>query len=385
MTEGVLEASSGGGSTPIRGKILLDDNTKDDFTVGDERYLRAGNVETNVDKFDIDLWDEAGAVRIASQNVVNRFSGPSYKSTSVMIDYHAGTNVIFASALNSNTAGYTIKHSYSLDKGVTWNYTEAGPNAHASGSCKPNYSSGRWCFGVHGSPNVTSTNDLGLTWNSVDAGTGGNIFGVLGDETAIVAWSNAGNARRSTDGGLTWKNVPTLVGSNTYFQALVLRADLWVLFTYDDVRVSTDQGLTWTSHSNTTPHQTHQGHKVFTDGVDLLQYGLNSHPVIMWKSNDGINWTDTGLRTTDGSVYAGHTIAIASNIHWNGEMWGHDGQFSKDLLAWENQVDLGSYSASVNVDNTFASISSNFSTIYKLLNFAGTREESTKEAFTRIS
>lgn len=385
MTEGVLK-TSGGGTTPIRGKRLFDSNTKDDFTVEGERYLRHGNVETDTDKFDLNIWDESGAVLTASQNVIKRYSGSSYNSTPIMIAYDIGTDVIFATARNSSSSTSTIYHSYSTDKGVTWNYTEAAPQAHASGSCKPNYSAGRWCFGVHNSPNVTSTDDLGLTWTSVDAGTGGNIFGVIGDGDAIVAWSSTGNSRRSTDGGLTWSNVTTLVGSNTYFQAIALKASLWVIFSYDDVRISTNQGLSWTSYTGTTPHDTQTGYKVFTNGVDFFQYSLNDHPIVLWKSSDGVNWVDSGVRTSDGSSYdAQHSIGISDSIHWNGGMWGHNGKFSKDLLVWEDQVDLGSYFASVNVDNTFASISSSFSTIHKLLSFAGTRAESTEEEFTRIS
>lgn len=89
--------------------------------------------------------------------------------------------------------------------------------------------------------------DQGETWETLDTGYSGHLYGVLGlSDSTLLAYGFAGNAFRSDDGGKTWKALPRLT-TKTLVGGCALPDGRVVLLAADrSLFVSHDLGRTFT-------------------------------------------------------------------------------------------------------------------------------------------
>jgi alpha-tubulin suppressor-like RCC1 family protein len=137
------------------------------------------------------------------------------------------------------------------------------------------------------------------------------------DNTFIAVSSSNARAARSTDGGLTWSNLPAVVtatGNLSFFRGIAYGAGKWVAVGYNtgdnsgalNGAYSTDDGVTWTAISNiqtATPTRIR-----FVNGIFVI-CGLSDFNSY---SNDGVTWTSNVVA---GGGYNMNDIAYGNSTY----------------------------------------------------------------------
>lgn len=380
-----------GGSVPIRGIQEFGSTTPADYTTSaGERFLRRGFVEIDTNNFDTAIWNETWGIvtdrnpdgaKITQADNDTHAKNANYSSVSNEVLIVNGQSTLIASgSLISTDGGDTFN--------ITANFPEVARNTSAT---YPVHSQGNWSVASHSSANVMVTADSGASWTQYDTGLT-SIFGHMGNETAIVVWGSSGNGRRSTDGGITWSNT-TGSSLTSSFQIPIIVGSNWYIFNLStDMRKSSDNGDTWTSHSDVLLGTGH----VFSDGVKLYQHANDSDfPITLYESTDGLIWTGLQIPIDLSGDFVENTIGINSKVIKIGSLWIHSfssgstgtSWFSKDAVNWKTYVN--------NDDGTGTSLSyrlggaiiynTNFSidTIEDIL-FAGDYEKSSEPAGQKL-
>jgi hypothetical protein len=137
------------------------------------------------------------------------------------------------------------------------------------------------------------------------------------DNTFIAVSSSNARAARSTDGGLTWSNLPAVVtatGNLSHFRGIAYGAGKWVAVGYNtgtssgalNGAYSTDDGVTWTAISNI---QTASPARIrFVNGIFVI-CGLSDQNSY---SNDGVTWTSNVVA---GGGYNMNDIAYGNSVY----------------------------------------------------------------------
>lgn len=329
MSETVEDLGGVGGSVHIKGtQGFTSDTDIDHVTRTGERFLRRGSVDTNIANFDTSIWNKFGVV-----------------TTGLELNYPMASDNTHAKAANYSTVSEQVlfigldgSHPcvISKDGGVNYQYTTNLPaQADYNKNVSPYHSAGNWVVAQKSSSNVMVTQDSGDSWLSVNTGLNGSIYGIVGDEIAIVVWSTTGYARRSIDGGLTWSDVTSLTGSNVFASPIVTN-NYWFIIQSSNIYRSSDNGATWDYVGGALPSGVTA---FFTDGISIFAPAhYQDKPVDLWKSIDGETWSDSGVSLDE----SGDTFALGFSVNDKrvkiGEQWIHasGGFVSKDGLNWKD-------------------------------------------------
>lgn len=335
MIETDLKASSGGGTEIRETKSFCSSTPRDYTNVDGQRYLIKGDVETDDSKFDTEIWNELDIV--TTRALVGYRTGDNLNLSRGVVGANANEIWWFTT---KDTLGKTYAPSISVDGGLNYSTPSVliDPEINTSDSCLPIFSQGWMICGSKSSATISRSNDLAQSWEEIDTGLPGNVLGMIGNGDAIVVWSNSGKARRSVNGGASWSDVDTLIGSNTFRQPTVLN-NLWVIINNSaDVWTSNDLGLTWTYGSNKLP----TGVVSFiSDGTKMYSPSHSSdYPVKLWESTDGMVWLDSGIQTDDSGDYIQRTTTVgerALKLGGANGMWvSNAGYVSRDGLNWKD-------------------------------------------------
>lgn len=321
MTKGILEASASG-SVPIRGLVRFDENTPNDFSIDDARYLRRGVVETDITKFDTNIWPETFPVKINEESIRPLGSTIQMGHKSIGARSSNGQIVIPNVAAGSFEALVSNANDVNFKKSL-----QKLPQINTS--TPTIFSAGYFIQAAYGSSNVVISNDLYDSYTEVNTGLASNIVGMIGNEIAIVAWASSGVARRSTDGGQTWSDISTLNSSSSYRGDV--KGSTFLLVKSATIYTSNDNGETWANHGNINPSG---GEYPFNDGVHFYTVAFTSGSKLVYKSVDGVNWNDGEILKGDlpisSPIYANcfNGIFIA-RANTNQTLW-----LSKDCITW---------------------------------------------------
>jgi hypothetical protein len=229
----------------------------------------------------------------------------------------------------------------STDGGDTWTTTtDELPALAIGGVCVSPFDSdivliatGEGTFNADrvGGVGILKSTDAGQTWSttnlsySVDSGTGFHCLEVSPNTGTYLAGANDG-LWRSTDEGDTWTEVN---GSSSYFdvkwnpghtRVYTARGSVWGGV---DFRVSTDDGLSWSSISSGLPTASSRSKTklavtadeptwVYTHIIDANSYGTLG---VYRSTNDGANWTsrNTSTNMAGGQGWYNATIVVDPN------------------------------------------------------------------------
>lgn len=236
--------------------------------------------------------------------------------------------------------------------GVTWKQVPVSLNAqflgHLIGHQSVAFNDQIWNLGgMDGEPvgrfhPLNSVSQDGMTWSNMDSV---QVFGNRCDHAAIVyknkLWVMGGRALVpgpiggfgyrsiqdiwSSSDGRTWDLVTAgnFPGENG-FAVVVFQNKLWSIGGLTDLHEpigvwSSDDGVTWTQASGTSPLPTVQGHTALVYAGKLWVIGGNNENWErrgeVWNSDDGINWNKVAYKAPFGTI-AGHRSLVFADRMW---------------------------------------------------------------------
>lgn len=176
------------------------------------------------------------------------------------------------------------------------------------------------------------TSPDGINWTSQSSGTTSAIHGLAHDGTKWMAIGSSASARTSPD-GITWTETG---GTPSVNNQLTYGDGYWVTWLSTSVKVSTDDGVTWSSP--TADNDFHVNMVRYLNGYFVAALGFQKG--IMWTLDPTLplaSWTQVDV-TPDGFNDGGTSLAVEGVEYDNGVYMavGTYGFFatSTDLASW---------------------------------------------------
>ena len=205
----------------------------------------------------------------------------------------------------------------SVDGGVYWHYTAPidGYDLRALSAS----SSTLWAAGEHGV--ILKSQDMGKTWESIDAGTDKNINDIfsLGGSNSWIAGDN-GILLRTKDGGATWSMLPSGVTSN--LNAIKLFSDGAHGIAAGDsgvILLTADGGDSWQAKTGTVPATTSLkdihlfGTKAWLVGTDGRVY-FSEDQGNTWTVQRSLGFPITRIELAPGQDQVGWLVGLDGRI-----------------------------------------------------------------------
>jgi photosystem II stability/assembly factor-like uncharacterized protein len=178
---------------------------------------------------------------------------------------------------------------YSTNGGADWQLSQVGDPAVVLHGIDFVDNQNGWTVGEGAGGKIYHSTDGGVTWQPQVEPSGQRVFGVdaLNPQTVMIVGGGTyfTIARRSTDGGHTWTDMPVPLNDSMFLDIYFVNATTgWIVGLDGGIAKSTDGGLTWTAQ-----------HPPVTYGLTTVRF---SDPLNGWAGG----YYGALLHTTDGGT-----------------------------------------------------------------------------------
>ncbi len=283
--------------------------------------------------------DKQGVVTIIASHYRTETEGRTWQDISSLIQGHSFVAASLSPAFSADGIGLGLDGGRiwrTTDGGQSWKPQTMGTTEPHSGqqflSLSPGFATDRTAFAASAG-GVLRTTDAGASWQTVLSGGAPTVTTTpdYGKDQTVFTVSTSvfpNKLRRSTDGGITWTDLPLQRDVNMVVVSPTYGLDHTVyqagnMSTGGGLWRSTDTGMTW-MQVLAAPGGAAEAlvlHPAYCSNPSML-YGAHLPPSIWQSSDGGATWWPGDAGKLDGSFYSSTFYVAAVDRMYQANSWG---------------------------------------------------------------